>query len=105
MKLNFASEVNIFKALPPVNVNDSLIQKFKNKSTNAKKRAPETVDHEPSLEDYLVPLGNIEYELKINNSNLIEGDYNAKHVIVNNFQNIYGLYRQFFDPKYLYEFV
>lgn len=63
-KLNVVSNKTVYKGLPPVNVNDSVLE-IVPKPRKLKMNRELTVDPEPILKDYLKPSKPLEYQIPI----------------------------------------
>lgn len=99
-KLNIESDKKVYKHLPPVNVNDSVLEV--NRYTRKDKRAPAiglSIDAEPTLQKYLKPSTPLEYRLELNDlEEICDENLDRNQLANDNFQQFYEVYRKYLDP-------
>lgn len=102
-KLNIESDKNVYKHLPPINVNDSVLEvnRFKRKD----KRATSSIglssfDVEPKLQKYLKPSEPLEFQLELTGlEEIVDENLDRNQLANDNFQQFYENYRQYLDPS------
>lgn len=100
-KLNIESDKKVYKHLPPVNVNDSVLEV--NRLTRKDKRITSiglsSIDAEPTLQKYLKPSTPLEHRLELNDLEEIRDENLDRNQLANdNFQYFYEVYRKYLDP-------
>lgn len=97
-KLNVVSDAKVYKNLPPVNVNDSILGVNRQIRKDKKPIASSTVDPNPTLDMFLKPSVDLEYRLELSDSNSDDELMTPQSICKDNFQRLYDTYRQYFDP-------
>lgn len=100
-KLNIVSDTNVFKHLPPVNVNDSILGINRKKIRKDKRTVSlSTVDHIPTLEKFLKPSVDLDYRLELSDSDFSDDESVTLQSLSNdNFKRLYDSYRRYFNPN------
>lgn len=98
-KLNIVSDAKVYKHLPPVNVNDSILG-INRKIRRDKKTIPlSTIDHIPTLEKFLKPAVDLEFRLELSDSAHSDDEPITQKSLANdNFHRLYDVYRRYLNP-------
>lgn len=104
--MNFGPDRNIYKSLPPVNLESPFIHS-QGKIVKIKKDVNDSADPEPKLENYLKPITNFDYQLKLrselSNDDDDSDDCKMKNISKHNFQNLYSTFRKYAYTERLYK--
>lgn len=101
-KLNIDSDKRVYKHLPPVNVNDSVLEvnRFARRDKKATSvRVHSSTDAGPTLQQYLKPSKPLEYQLKLDDlDEICDENLDRQRLANDNFQQFYEVYRKYLDP-------
>lgn len=101
-KLNIESDKKVYKHLPPVNVNDSVLEV--NRVSRRDKKITSSgvhssIDTEPTLQKYLKPSKPLEHHLELNDlDEIFDENLDRQKLANDNFQQFYEVYRKYLDP-------
>lgn len=104
-KLNIVSDTKVYKHLPPVNVNDSILGINQKIRKDKKTIALATTDYIPTLEKFLKPAADLEFRLELNDSIDNDEECMTRKTLANdNFHQLYDVYRRYLDPTRHHQF-
>lgn len=101
-KLNIVSDKKVYKHLPPVNVNDSVLEvnRLIRKDKQPMFIGSSANDAEPTLQKYLKAAPQLEFRLELNDLEEIRDEnLDRKQLANNNFQQLHDIYRKYLDPS------
>lgn len=96
-KLNIPAEKVLYKHLPPVNVNDSVLEvRFNPRTARVKKEFAPSKHPMPNLTDYLKPMKQLSHQLTQDDLDISDDERLVCNLANNNFRNTYESYQKHF---------